>query len=99
VGLHNGNRGLHYFPLKLQKELNSIQCKLRNMFLVLLFLFHFTFSIYFYSLKTLSPSVSNYLFSWIFKSKGHGAKKEVCFVHEILVFHFFPPFLFVHGFA
>jgi hypothetical protein len=26
--------------------------------------------------------------------KGQGAKKEVCFAHKILVFHFFSLFLF-----
>jgi hypothetical protein len=33
------------------------------------------------------------------KAKGKGAKEEVCFVHKILVFHFFSLFPFAHGHA
>jgi hypothetical protein len=31
--------------------------------------------------------------------EGQGAKKEDCFAHRILVFHFFSLLSFVHGFA
>jgi hypothetical protein len=33
------------------------------------------------------------------RAERQGAKKEVCFVHKILVFHFFPLFSFAHGFT
>jgi hypothetical protein len=32
------------------------------------------------------------------KTEGHGAKKEVCFAHRILVFHFFFTFFFCSWF-
>jgi hypothetical protein len=36
----------------------------------------------------------------LFRAKGQGAKKEVCFAHKILVFHFFSLlFFFAHGSA
>jgi hypothetical protein len=31
--------------------------------------------------------------------EGQAAKKEVCFAHKILVFHFFSLFVFAYGFA
>jgi hypothetical protein len=45
VVLHNGNSGLQYFTLKLQKIFNSLQENFEKIIFVLLF--HFTFSVYF----------------------------------------------------
>jgi hypothetical protein len=41
VGLHNGNSGLWYFTLKLQKISNSLQENLEKIIFVLLFNFYF----------------------------------------------------------
>jgi hypothetical protein len=48
VVLHNGNSGLQYFTLKLQKIFNSSQENFEKIIFVLLF--HFTFSVYFENL-------------------------------------------------
>jgi hypothetical protein len=45
VVLRNGNSGLQYFTLKLQKIFNSSQENFEKIIFVLLF--HFTFSVYF----------------------------------------------------
>jgi hypothetical protein len=33
------------------------------------------------------------------RAEGHGATKEVCFIHRVLVFHFFPLSIFASSYA